>query len=357
MASLHRVPAAAPKAMPAMLAAFCTQPGAFELREVARPALAPGEALLRIRSCGICGSDLHYFHGGFPPPPVCPGHEISAEVVEVGTPGSRIKPGDHVAVEPLVVCRACAYCRTGDYQLCRHLHILGTMLDGGFAEYLRMPEYALFHLPRGVDDEIGALTEPFAVALHAVRLASVRVGDRVLVLGGGTIGLLSVAAAKAAGATDVWITARHPQQRDAALSLGATRVFGEAPADSTLSDSARAQRPDAVIETVGGAADTINEALDVVRPGGTVAVLGVFTSPPALSALTLVVKEARLVGSLTYGRSGPRAEFDIALELLAESPERFRQLITHRFPLTEITHAFETAADKRSGSIKVAIRP
>jgi len=340
-----------------MHAAFCTAPGILEVRDVPRPEPGPGEVIVKVRSCGICGSDLHWFCGGFPPPPICPGHEISGEVADVGEGVSRVRPGDRVAVEPLVVCRDCWACRTGDYQLCRTLRIAGTMVDGGFAEYLRMPAYALFHLPAAVDFEVGALAEPLAVCTHAMRLANVRLGDRVLVLGAGTIGLLSVAAARAAGATEVWITARHPQQRTAAERLGATRVFGGPTATADLSAAVDGTPVDVVVETVGGTGDTLNDAVTAVRRGGTVAVLGVFTSTPALNALMLVVREVRLVGSLTYGRLGPRADFDVALQLLAEQPERFRRLITHRVGLGDITAGFKTAADKQSGSIKVAVQP
>jgi L-iditol 2-dehydrogenase len=338
-----------------MKAAYCTEPGRFEMRELEQPVPGAGEAIIRVRSCGICGSDLHFFQGALPPPSVCPGHEISGEVVDVGD-GTRVRCGDRVAVEPLVVCRECSYCRTGNYQLCERYRVLGMMLDGGFAEYLRMPSYALFPLPANVDFEVGALAEPLSVAVHAVRLANVRLGDRVAVLGAGSIGVLSVAAAKAAGAADVWITARHPQQRAAAESLGATRVVGTG-ASGDLSDLARQHPVDVVIETVGGTADTINEALLLVRPGGWIAALGLFTAMPPLNALLLTAKEARIVGSQTYGRAGARADFDVALQLLSAGPERFRRIITHRFPLGEITRGFEAAADKRSGSIKVAIRP
>jgi len=340
-----------------MRSAFCTGPRNFEVRDVEPPRPEAGEALIKVRSCGICGSDLHYFHGGFPPPPVCPGHEISGEVVALGAHVERVRVGDLVAVEPLIVCRECAYCRTGDYQLCPQFRVLGMMRDGGFAEYVCAPAYALFPLPPGVDDEVGALTEPLAVAVHAVRLAGVRLGDRVMVLGAGTIGLLAVAAARAAGAAEVWITARHPQQQAAATSLGAARGFTGAAGAAELAAAASEQPPDVVIETVGGSADTINDAVQLVRPGGTVAILGIFTGMPALNALSMVVKEVRLIGSLTYGRGGARADFDVALHLLAAQPEAFRRLITHRFPLAEITRGFECALDKHSGSLKVAIRP
>jgi len=339
-----------------MIAAFCTEPGRLELREVDAPHPGPDDVVVKVRSCGICGSDLHWFHGGFPAPPVCPGHEISGEVVEVGTGVSDVRGGDRVAIEPLMVCGECWGCRTGDYQLCRRLHIVGTTVDGGFAEYLRMPAYAAFRLPDTVDYEVGAFAEPLAVCTHAARLADVRLGDRVLVIGAGTIGLLAAAACTAGGA-EVWITARHPQQRTAAAALGAARVFSGPDAARELADAAHDASIDAVIETVGGTADTLNEAITLVRRGGTVLVLGVFTTMPTLNALALVLREVRIIGSLTYGRSGPRADFDVALQLLAAQPERFRALITHRIGLNDINNGFTIAADKRSGAIKVAVQP
>jgi L-iditol 2-dehydrogenase len=207
-----------------MRAAFCTEPGQFELRDRPTPSPEPGEAVVRVRNCGICGSDLHWYHGGFPVPGVCPGHEISGEVAELGAKESAFHVGDRVAVEPLIVCGECAYCRTGDYQICKKFRVLGTMVDGGFAEFVRVPASALFRLPHGISWQLGAMAEPMAVCVHAVRLAGVHLGARVLILGAGTIGLLSAVAARAGGAGEVLITARHPQQRSAAENLGA-RVY------------------------------------------------------------------------------------------------------------------------------------
>src|SRR5512139_2674965 len=167
-----------------MRAAFCTAPGVFEVREVEPLIPAPGEAIVRVLRCGICGSDLHFFHRGTQLPSVCPGHEISGEVVDVAAGAEpHLTIGTRVAVEPLVRCRECRACRSGDYQLCRAMRVFGNTLNGGFAEYLSVPSYALFPLPAGLDLDVAALTEPLSVAVHAVRLADVRPGDRVLVLG------------------------------------------------------------------------------------------------------------------------------------------------------------------------------
>jgi 2-desacetyl-2-hydroxyethyl bacteriochlorophyllide A dehydrogenase len=340
-----------------MIAAFCTAAKQFELREIASPSPAAKHAVIRVHRCGICGSDLHFYHGALPPPPVCPGHEISGEVAAVGPGVSGVKPGDRVAVEPLVVCGECAYCKTGDYQLCPAFQVAGNSIPGGFAEYMQMPAYALYRLPAAIDYEVGALIEPLAVTVHAARLAPIRMGDRVLILGAGTIGLLAVASARAAGAGEIWITARHPQQIRAATALGATRVFAGAAGQSELSTAAYEQPIDVVIETVGGTADTLNDAVYFVRRGGTVVVLGIFASSPNLAALVVVVKEVRLIGSMTYGRTGTRADFDIAIDMLARAPEVYRPLVTHRYGISDIGRAFETASDKGSGSIKVAIEP
>ncbi len=340
-----------------MRAAFSTGLGAIELREQPAPEPRAGEVVVRVRNCGVCGSDLHWFSGDMPAPGVCPGHEIAGEVIALGAGAGTVRLGDRVAVEPLAVCRECAYCRTGQYQLCPRLEVLGIMRPGGFAEQLAVPAYAVYPLPRDMDFELGSLAEPMAVCVHGVRLAGVTIGDRVLVLGAGTIGLLSVLAARAAGAVEVAITARHPHQAALASRLGA-RVFpataaGEAERMAWSSDCP----VDAVIETVGGTADTLADAVMAVRSGGTVAVLGVFTAPPVFPALALVVKEVRLVGSMTYGRAGGRADFDIALAVLAANAAAARELITHRFELPVIGAAFATAADKRGGAVKVTVTP
>ncbi|HWQ28889.1 MAG TPA: alcohol dehydrogenase catalytic domain-containing protein, partial [Dehalococcoidia bacterium] len=208
--------------MPTMRAAAVDGPRSFSIREVERPAPGPGEALVRVRNCGICGSDLHFYRGDFPAMPgLVMGHEIAGEVAAVGEGVANVRKGDRVAVEPLIVCGKCAYCRSGSYQLCPERKLLGTFAPGGFAEYVRIPAAMLYRLPDDVPFELGALVEPVAVAVHGLRLVKFEGGERVLALGGGTIGLVSAAAALALGAADVTVTARYPHQRAAAEALGA----------------------------------------------------------------------------------------------------------------------------------------
>ncbi len=339
-----------------MRAAFCTAPGTIELRHVEDPKPGPTDVVVQVRSCGICGSDLHYYSGAEPPPAACPGHEIAGEVVAVGS-AAKATIGTLVAVEPLVTCGVCPACRTGNYQLCERLRIIGHSRHGGFADFVRVPATAAFPLPDGVDVEVGALTEPLAVAVHALRLLAPAPGDRVLVLGGGTIGLMAVAAAAAAGAGEIWLTARHAHQEEAARRLGATHVFRGDSGEAELREAARTRPIDAVVETVGGTATTIDSAIQLVRAGGSIVVLGIFTERPRLDALLLVVREIRLIGSMTYGRGGTRADFERALDILARDPRRFRSLITQRVELADLGLGFAHAADKRSGAIKVAVQP
>ncbi len=333
-----------------MRAAFCPAPGTIELREVDAPRPESGEVVVRVRACGVCGSDLHWFHGAVAPPSVCPGHEIAGEIERCGSAVRGFAAGDRVAVEPMAVDRECHYCRTGRPQLCPRLRILGMRRPGGFAELVAVPSYALFRFDEPMDWALAALTEPMAVAVHAVRIGAVTLGSRVLIIGAGTLGLLCALAARTAGAGEVLIVARYPQQRAMAERLGAIA----APVDEHGHPTVTA---DVVMETVGGTADTLSMAVQAVRPAGSVVVLGVFAAPPTVPGLALIAKEVRLVGSLMYDRAGPRPDFDLALDLLRRHGEVLLAVVTHRFGLDDIQSAFLAASDKHRGAIKVAVLP
>ena len=154
-----------------MRAAFCREQGRLSIEEAPLPEPGPGEVLLRVNRCGICGSDLHWYHGGLPTPHVCPGHEIAATVADVGAGVTGVKAGDRVAVEGIRTCGTCSYCRSSDYELCRNVGMIGMTIPGGFADYLVTTERHLFPIPAGVDDETAQLAEPLAVSVHAMRLA------------------------------------------------------------------------------------------------------------------------------------------------------------------------------------------
>jgi threonine dehydrogenase-like Zn-dependent dehydrogenase len=337
-----------------MRAAFCRGVGNVVLDEVERPVPGPGEVVVRVRNCGICGSDLHWYHDQMMIPSVCPGHEIAGEVAEVGAGVTSLRAGDAVAVEGIASCGACRYCLGGDYQRCMAIGVVGMTIPGGFADYVRMPARHCFRVPAGVDFPTAALSEPLGVAVHGVRLAGLEIGQRVAVLGAGTIGLMAVVAARAGGAGEILVTARRPQQKAAALALGADRVLDAADPDPFA--DALESPIDLVVETVGGSADTLDTAAAACRPGGTICVLGAFTRSPTFPALFVLAKELRIIGSFVYSRAGARADYDIVLDLLRRHGERIAAtLVTHSYPLARIADAFRTAADKTTGSIKVTI--
>jgi threonine dehydrogenase-like Zn-dependent dehydrogenase len=235
--------------------------------------------------------------------------------------------------------------------------LIGGGVDGGLADYLVAPAYVLRRLPPDFTAAEGALAEPMAVAVHGVRLAGVTAGRRVLVQGSGVIGLLSTLAAQAAGA-EVTATARYPHQAAAAARLGARHVL---PADEAgereLSERARVQPFDVVLEAVGGESDTLVQAPALVRAGGTVCVLGLFFQPPRVGAMALVGKEVRMVGSAIYGRAEGVLDFVRAIDLLAANRDLVAPLITHHRPLDAVAEAFALADDKGSHALKVIVEP
>jgi len=327
-------------------------PGRIGVVETISATPGPGQVRVRVQRCGICGSDLHAFRGHGMMPPNCPGHEMSGVVDAVGAGVRAVREGDRVAIEPLSRCGQCRYCMAGNYHLCAGLEFLGLGLAGGMATQLLAPDYTTFALPSQVDFTLGALAEPTAVAVHAVRLGGVREGSRVLVLGAGTIGLLTAAACRHLGAGFVAITARHPQQRALAATLGVDQVLG--PDDY----GAVSETPEAVIETVGGEATTVSDAVYAAARGGSVVIVGLFEKTPAFEPLIMLIKELHLVGSMVYNRPQPgRADFEVALDLLASKAQTLRALVTHTFDLADVQQAFETAADKHSGAVKVLLAP
>jgi threonine dehydrogenase-like Zn-dependent dehydrogenase len=206
-------------------------------------------------------------------------------------------------------------------------------------------------IPDGVDAVTASLTEPLAVALRGVSIADLGADNTALVLGAGTIGLCAALAARDRAA-EVAITARHPHQRDAAERLGVT-VLDEGDAI----EWGKEHRPDVVIESVGGMADTMNDALRVVRRGGRVVILGSFSEPKAIDLQRMVMKEVALLGSFCYGTGEREPEFATAARLTARWREELGALATHQVAHDDVTRAYETAADKSSGAIKVTLQP
>ena len=342
--------------MATMKAAVLAGPQRFEIKDVPVPAVDPDGVLVRVRNCGICGSDLHFFRGEFPSAPgLRLGHEISGEVAAFGKHVTGLSEGQPVAIEPVVVCRTCELCTSGRSQLCPNRKLLGTVLPGGLAEYVHLPSYLVYPLPDDVDFEVGTLVEPLAVTVHGLRQVNLEAGERVAIVGAGTVGLMAVIAAQSMGASDVFISARYKHQAEAAKELGANVIEANESSTEAFATAFAGRPPEVAIETVGGQNDTLNEAVTIVAPGGRISILGLFTKAVRLNAMAAVLKEALLVGSMTYGRPGPRSDFEVALEIAASRAEELRSVITHRVSLDEIAQGFEIAADKTQRSIKVTV--
>jgi L-iditol 2-dehydrogenase len=329
----------------------------IELRDFELPPRGPTDVLLRVAACGVCGSDLHQFHGRWPRPEVVPGHEIGGGVLEVGADATGVQPGDRVAVEPILRCGECRYCRTGRYLLCATGQFISVGVHGGFADHMVVPAYCCHNLGGAVEPALGALAEPLSVGLHAVRIAEVNGDDTVLVLGAGTIGLMTVAAARAMGAGRIIVTAKHPHQQAAAERLGADVVLEPGEAVGEEVTAVCPEGPDIVVETVGTVGGVIQQALEVVRKLGTVVLVGGITEPSDLNLQPIIFNELRVLGSPCYGQVGVTQDFAIAVDLISTGAVDVASLVSARYPLAQIQQAFLAAGDKQSGAIKVLVEP
>jgi L-iditol 2-dehydrogenase len=337
-----------------MKAAVFAGPRTLNVVDKKMPEPQPGWVRLAVEVVGICGSDLHLFSGSVGDVTgLQPGHEI-AGVIDACGEGVDRAVGTRVAVEPISPCGRCFACSTGHHNRCPEHRLFGVTARGGMAEFVCVPADCLYELPPGFDRNVAALAEPMAVCVRGIRLGRVGLGDRVAVLGAGTIGLLSLLAARDAGAGEVYVTARYPHQAELARALGATGVFVDAAA---LRAGCGPTSMDVVVETVGGSANTLTEAVEIAATGGTIAMLGVFDGAPALPGLPFAQHELTLVGSYCYAHDARVGDFAYATRLIAKHADPIAALVTHRFKLDEVARAYATAADKASRSIKVQIEP
>jgi L-iditol 2-dehydrogenase len=339
-----------------MRAARITGRDAIEIGRIDVPEPGPGEVRVAVQACGICGSDLHLFHSGFFAPGTTPGHEAAGVVDALGPGVSGVATGARVAIEPMRSCGACDACRAGLYSICRDAQLHGLHLPGGLAEFLVVPAARVHPVPADLDLALAALAEPMAVVVHAFGRGRLEAGQRVLVLGAGSVGLLALVAAQRLGAGEVWITARHPQQAALARALGATRVLGET--DPVAADALGREAPiDLVVETVGGGAETLRVASAAVRPGGMVSVVGVFLDAAPMDPLGLMMKEVTLAWSYCYGTPNGRSDFAVAIDAIAARRDALAPLVTQRLPLDRVAEAFAIADNRGAGAIKVSLAP
>jgi (R,R)-butanediol dehydrogenase / meso-butanediol dehydrogenase / diacetyl reductase len=331
--------------------------------DVEQPRVQPGWSLLEVTKTSICKSDIKEYHGplyisGKTNPltgvslPVTLGHEFSGRILELSEPHDSLSVGDRVAVDACIKCGQCWYCLHGDYVLCDKLAILGFDAHGSFAPQIAVPNYAMHRLPESVSDEGGALVEPIAVVTHAMRRGKVAVGDVVAVVGAGMIGLGSVAVARAAGASDVYVVEPLESRRGKARELGATAVFDPREGDpyAQLMDATGGHLADIVLDCVG-TQSSLPLALSLARKGGRVVLVGVPTEKLTVDFMNLVVHQKEVLGSLCYVDDFPRA-----ITLLADGRVPTDPFVTARIRLGEIIdEGFATLINTPEDHIRIMV--
>lgn len=336
----------------------------MEVVKLERPIAGPEDAIIRVRCTGICGSDLLMNADKTERDEIPFGHEVAGEVVEIGERVDSTLVGQRVVVDTNGAGRACLecwYCRHGQYPMCADML---PAEGGGFAQFMKTRSSGCFALSDSMSWESAGLVEPLAVSVHGVRRGRLAGGETVAVLGAGNIGLTAVAAARALGAGNVLVSARHPHQAAMAKILGADDalspeggVFQDAVEDVTDGRGA-----DLTIETVGGENNaTLQQALEVTRVQGRIVVLGCFHAPITLKSPTKdwiepVFKELSIIFSSCYSVIGGRHDYEVAIDMLDSGRTQIDQMVTHQYPLEHIQTGFDTAHDKTTGSIKVQIR-
>lgn len=262
--------------MATMSVAVIQKPGEVAIEQRPMPTAGPGQVVLKVAACGVCGTDVHIFHGEFRGAyPMIPGHEYSGTVVEVGEGVFNVKPGDHVVIDPNIACGACRYCRHGLIHLCEHLTALGVDIPGGFAEYNLAPATQVYKIPDTLSLKHAAMVEPIACCLHGIDRAQIQSGDSVLILGAGPIGLIMTQLAKVAGAAQVMVSEPAAGKRLRAEQLGASATFDPSKCDLAEEVKKRTEiGADVVIECVGRP-ETSAQTVKTARRGGRIVLFGV----------------------------------------------------------------------------------
>jgi (R,R)-butanediol dehydrogenase/meso-butanediol dehydrogenase/diacetyl reductase len=340
------------------------------VEEVPDPTPGPGDVVIRVGYCGVCGTDLEEYREGpiwvpvgEPNPltgkkaPVVLGHEFAGEVVALGRDVTRFKVGDRVAPDVLIYCGRCYWCLRHQVNLCQSMAALGLSGDGGLAEYCAAPAGMCERLPEGVSDAAGALAEPLAVAVRAVRRGRLSVGENVAVVGAGAVGQLAMQVARAAGAGAVFAVERSPARKRLAAELGAAAVFD--PAEHDVADELRRLTggvgPDLVIESAGAPGSWVYAA-GLVRRGGRVVVIGLNSTPSSVNVTqTLVAPELEVIGSLAHVYD---EDFRAAVRLLGDGRVDAERIVSHRVPLDGVvSDGLERLERAKAETLKILVRP
>jgi len=331
--------------------------GDLRFEQVPLPQIKEGEALVKVKACGICSSDIaRVMEKGTYSFPLIPGHELSGEVVdmrgEISGPEKKegkslhFKKGDRVVAVPLLPCHRCLHCQVGEYNLCDDYDYLGSRCNGGFAEYVKVPRENLIKIPLGVSFEEAALTEPASVALHALRRAKVEVGDKVAILGTGPIGILLAQWARILGAGQVFLVDIKEEKLRVAKEYDFTGVINASKKDTVknILEKTEQRGVDISIEAVGNPV-TFQQSIQIARKGGKVVFLGNMRGEVTLSdelISSILRKELNLYGTWNSRFTHlPRNEWVVTLHFMKMRKLKVKPLITHRFKLKQAKEALQ----------------
>lgn len=340
---------------------FLEDAGRLTLRDIPMPVCGDDEVVVRTEYMGICGSDL-FFYGdhnheiadGKHPLPLLLGHECAGAVVEAGKNVTHLRAGDRVAVEPGVPCGCCEFCRSGRYNLCPDVKFMAAPphFDGALRRYFAHPAHMAFRLPDTVDAKAGALIEPLAIGMHAAKRAGIGLGDTVVILGAGCIGLTLLLAAKARGASDIIAVDVHDNRLQKALELGACAGINSAREDveARVRELLDGRQP-AFVAEAAGRPETVELAVRLVGRGGTLLQVGSVNAPARLKFYELTEKEARIIFTFRYANMYPTA-----IRAIAGGKIDVSGLATDEFDFLDAPQAFAQAERNKQNVVKAVIR-
>lgn len=336
-----------------MLALQIPEIGKLVLVHASKPQASPHTLLLRVAASGICGTDPHILHGLYPANlPLIPGHEYAGVVESVGDGVDGFAPGDHIAVDPNIVCGICDFCRRGKVHLCKNLVALGVNIPGGFAEFCVVPVSQAFPIPKNLPLAHAALAEPVACCLRGVDLAGITSGDRVVIFGAGPMGAIILQLARMQGASQVIMIDPQEGRRKRAETLGASWVID--PAKESVIAAIRSQYPDGVevVFDCSGNVEAVRQTFQVVARGGTVMLYGVCHKDRNIEINPFWVNDNEITIRGSYNNPNTMAR---ALDLLASGRLDAAAVVTHRYPLENGLEAFRSTGS--DSCLKVVVEP
>lgn len=331
-----------------------TAPHTIEIREVPVPEVKPGQVLVAMKRVGVCGSDIHVFHGQHPyvTYPLTQGHEVSGEIVALGEGVTSLAIGQKVTIEPQVTCGQCHPCRHGKYNLCENLKVMGFQTTGAASEYFAVDAAKITPLPDSMTFEEGAMIEPLAVTVHAAKRVGDVTGKKVAVLGAGPIGILLVQTLKAFGAAEVLVTDVSDLRLELASECGADYVFNTREADfgKVVVESFGPDKADLIYDCAGNNI-TMGQAIQNARKGSIIVLVAVFAGMATVDLAKLNDSEIDLYTSMMYRHD----DYVDAIRIVSEGQVNLKPLVSKHFPLSQYQDAYEFIDNNRETTMKVLI--